>query len=67
MYSPLPNFLKNPNKKSNFDKDFDTNFAKVPEKKILYHSTSIVAFQIRRILLPLLKSYLMPSRISKAL
>ena len=45
VYSPLLNFLKNPNKESDFDKDLDTTsikselkalilrFAKGPEKK----------------------------------
>ena len=64
VYSTLLNFLKNPNKKSDFGKDLHTTlikselkalilrFAKGPEKNILYHSTSIIASRIRIILHP---------------
>ena len=78
VYSSLLNIIKNPYKWSDIDKDLDTTlikselkalilcFIKGP-KKILYHSTSIIASQMRRTILPLLKSYLMPSKNVKAL
>ena len=65
MYSPLLNFLKNPNKEPDFDKDLDTILIKAELeaqkvlKKIVFHSASIIASQTMRTLLPLLKSYLM--------
>ena len=73
MCSPLINFLKNSNKESDFDKDLDTTLIKSELKalilriakglkKILYHSTSTIAAQMWIILLPLLKSHLMPSK-----
>ena len=82
VYSSPLNFLKNPNNESDFDKDLDTTliefklkvlilcFAKGPKKTILYHSISILyhsASQMRTTLLPLIKSYLTPSKNSKAL
>ena len=35
MYSPLLNFLKNPNKKSDFDKDLDTTLIKSELKALI--------------------------------
>ena len=65
-YSLLLNFLKNPNKETDFDKDLDLTLIKselkainsIPRfakdlKKILYHSTSIIASQMWRTLLPM--------------
>ena len=79
VYSALLNFLRNPNKESDFDNDLDKTiiksrskslilrFAKGSEKKFLYHSISLIASQMRRTILPLLKCYLMPSISAKAL
>ena len=78
VYSAKLNFLKNPNKESDFDKDFDTTLIKfelkalillyaMVRKKILSHSTWIVASQMRRTLLSVLKSYLVTSKNTKAL
>ena len=62
VYLPPLNFLINPNKEFDIDKDLDMTLIKsklkILKKKIQYHSTSIIAFQMRRTLLSLLKSYL---------
>ena len=58
-----------------FDKDLDTILIKselkallrFAKKKILHHTTSIIASQMRRTLLPLLKNYFVPSKNAKVL
>ena len=63
MYSSVLNFLKNPNKESDFDKDLDTNLIKSALKALIMRiakgpeKNSISLDHMRRTLLPLLKSY----------
>ena len=41
MYSPLPNYLKNPNKESDYDKDFDMTLLKSIHTYIIGHYTTL--------------------------